>query len=195
MKTGRTYTQRARAESAEATRRRILLAAVGSLRARLRTDIRLADVAAEAEVSVQTVLRIFGSRDELLEVALAELLAEFGHALDRAEPGDVAGSVTAWFDHYEQFGDIVTRNLADESAPPIARIAAIGRERHRARVLRQLGPQLHEVPPARRPRAEDALVCACDVSTWKLLRRDMGRPREAAEATMALMITGILEAG
>ncbi|QWF83899.1 TetR/AcrR family transcriptional regulator [Amycolatopsis sp. CA-230715] len=194
MKSGRTYTQRARAESAEATRRRILLAAVGLLRARLRTDIRLADVAAEAKVSVQTVLRAFGSRDELLEVALTELLAEFGHALDQAEPGDVDGSVTAWFDHYEQVGEIVTRNLADESAPAVARIAAIGRERHRARVLRQLAPQLREVPPSRRARVEDALVCACDVYTWKLLRRDMGRPRPEAEATMALMITGIVEA-
>jgi hypothetical protein len=38
----------------------------------------------------------------------------------------------------------------------------------------------------------DCLICACDVYTWKLLRRDMGRSRSDAEARVRQMVSGIL---
>ena len=179
---------RARARAVEESRRRILDAAVGLLKARLRSDVRLEDVAAAAGVSVPTVLRAYGSRKALLDRALAETLEAIGADLLRAEPGDVAGSVTAWFDHYEAYGDVVVRNLADESDPAVAPMVEIGRARHRGHVARQLGPLRPGMPGA----LLDALVCACDVYTWKLLRRDMGRSRAAAEATMTLMIRSLL---
>lgn len=96
--------------------------------------------------------------------------------------------MAAWFDHYEEYGDLVVRNLADETDPDVAPIVAIGRARHRAHVERQLGPLPAELPEP----LLDALVCACDVYTWKLLRRDMRRSRAAAEATMTLMIRSLL---
>lgn len=183
---------RARADAVEEGRRRILDAAVRLMRARLRSDIRLDDVAAEAGVSVPTVLRAFGSRKALLDEALAGVTAAMGADLTRPEPGDVPGSVTAWFDHYEEYGDVVVRNLAAESDPAVAPIVEIGRARHRAHVERQLAPGLAAVPEERRTALVDALVCATDVYVWKLLRRDMGRSRTAAEAAMALMITSLL---
>ncbi|MFB4305400.1 TetR/AcrR family transcriptional regulator [Actinomadura sp. GTD37] len=189
----RSYTQRARAQSAEANRRRILDAAVTLLSSRLRSDIRLEDVAAEAGVSVPTVLRAYGSRARLIELALEKVLEGMGAELERPEPGDVAGSVTAWFDHYERFGDAVVRNLADESDPAAAPIVRLGRTLHRRHVERQLGPRLAAVPEERRATVVDALVCVCDVYTWKLLRRDMGRPRDGAEATVALLIESLLK--
>ncbi|WP_163058877.1 TetR/AcrR family transcriptional regulator [Actinomadura bangladeshensis] len=189
----RAYTQRARARSAEATRRRVLEAAVTLLSSRLRSDVRLEDVAAEAAVSVPTVLRAYGTRARLIELALEKVLEGMGAELRRPEPGDVAGSVTAWFDHYETFGDVVVRNLADESDPAVAPIVQIGRTRHRRHVESQLAPRLAGVPEERRAMVVDALVCACDVYTWKLLRRDMGRPRDEAEATMTMMIEALLE--
>ncbi|MQA87088.1 MAG: TetR/AcrR family transcriptional regulator [Streptosporangiales bacterium] len=193
MESPRQYTMRARAQAAEATRRRILESAAELLKGRLRSDIRLEDVARGARVSVQTVLRVFGSRAHLLDLALEETLRAMSVDLRGPEPGDVEGSVSAWFDHYEQFGDVVVRNLADESDPAVGPIVEIGRARHRRHVERQLGPQLASVPAERRARLLDALVCACDVYTWKLLRRDMGRPRAQAEATMSLMIKSLLE--
>lgn len=186
---------RARAEAAEANRRRILESAVGLLKARLRSDIRLEDVARDAGVSVPTVLRMFGNRARLLDLALEETLRVMRASLHQAEPGDVAGSVSAWFDHYEEFGDVVVRNLAAESDPAVAPIVAIGRERHREYVERQFVPRLASMGAERRGRLVDALVCVCDVYTWKLLRRDMGRPRPEAEATMTLMIESLLGGG
>ncbi|MEU8117662.1 TetR/AcrR family transcriptional regulator [Spirillospora sp. NPDC049024] len=189
----RSYTMRARARSAEETRQRVLDAAVRLLGSRLRSDIRLEDVAAEAGVSVPTVLRAHGSRARLIELALERLLEGMGAELRQPEPGDVPGSVSAWFDHYEKYGDAVVRNLADEADPAVAPIVRIGRTRHRRHVESQLGPRLDSVPDERRATAVDALVCACDVYTWKLLRRDMGRSRSEAEATMTFMIESLLE--
>ncbi|MBO2450821.1 TetR/AcrR family transcriptional regulator [Actinomadura barringtoniae] len=191
----RAYTMSARARSAEATRQRVLAAAVTLLKRRMRSDIRLEDVAAEAGVSVPTVLRAYGTRAQLVDLALAQVLEGIGTELKQAEPGDVPASVAAWFDHYEKFGDAVVRNLADESDPVVAPIVRIGQTRHREHVERQLGPLMADVPDERRTMLLDALVCACDVYTWKLLRRDMGRSRADAEAAMTLMIQSLLNGG
>lgn len=192
MKSARPYHQRARAASAESTRNRVLEAAVGQLKERLRSDIRLNDVAAQAGVTVQTVLRLFGSKAELFRRALDAVLREMREDLDQAEPGDVADAVRTWFDHYEQFGDVVIANLTDEHDPAVAPVVRIGRERHRERVRTVLAPQLGRFPAADRERVVDALVCVSDVYTWKLLRRDMQRPRPEAETTMQLMIDSLL---
>lgn len=190
----RTYTMRARADAAAATRERIVAAAADLLQERLRSDIRLQDVATRAGVSVQTVLRVHESRATLLDRATAFMLERIATEL-RAQPGDIVGSVRAWFDHYERMGDAVIAGLAAEADPAVAPTLALGRRLHRGHVERQLGPQLATIPAERRRGIVDALVCACDVYTWKLLRRDMCRSRPAAEATVAHMVRSILEGG
>ncbi|MFE7168290.1 TetR/AcrR family transcriptional regulator [Streptomyces sp. NPDC057616] len=195
MKSARPYTMRARAASAESTRSRVLEAAVQQLKGRLRSDIRLNDVAAQAEVTVQTVLRLFGSKAELFRSALDEVLQEMREDLDQAEPGNVPEAVRTWFDHYEQFGDVVVANLAVEHDPAVAPVVRIGRERHRERVQAVLAPQLRRYSGDERERVVDALVCMSDVYTWKLLRRDMQRPRHEAEVTLTMMINSLLGDG
>jgi hypothetical protein len=71
-------------------------------------------------------------------------------------------------------------------------IVEVGRAKHRERVEQLLGPLLGTRSAEDRDRAVDALVCAADVYTWKLLRRDFGRTRADAEATMRLMIESIV---
>lgn len=192
MKESRQYTMRTRAAKAEQTKERIRAAAVLFLKRRLRSDIRLEDVASHAGVTVQTVLRVFGSKAELFQAALDDLLEEMRNDLAQAEPGDVEAAVRTWFDHYEEFGDVVIANLADEHDPAVASIVRIGRQRHRERVAAVLEPRLSRLEGAERERLVDALVCATDVYTWKLLRRDMRRPRAKAEATMAFTIEALL---
>src|SRR4051794_10636913 len=109
----------ARADAAAATRARVLDAAAAAMRRQFRPEVRLDAVAAEAGVSVQTVLRIFGSKgrllDEVGELATREVAAEFA-GLRR---GDVTGIVRAYVSHYEKVGDLVVRNIQDESDPDI----------------------------------------------------------------------------
>ena len=110
-----------------------------------------------------------------------------------ARKGDVDGTIRALFDHYEEYGDFVVRNLADEeSVPELRERLDTGRRLHRLSMQRQFAPQLAEIVESERKRIVDCLVAACDVYTWKLFRRDMGRSRQEAESCAREMVTGIL---
>jgi AcrR family transcriptional regulator len=183
---------RARATSAAATRERILRETTALLKSHFRSDIHLDDVASAAGVSVQTIMRLFGSRIALLESAGKELERHISEQRDRAEPGDIDGAIAGLFDHYEEVGDIVIRNLAEENDPAVQPIINIGRVRHRQWVEQHFAPQLARHDASKREMLVDALVCACDVYTWKLLRRDMGRSRDDAERTMAWTVKTLL---
>ena len=190
MKLSRSYTMRARAASAEATRGRILDAVAGLLKTRFRSEIRLEDVAANAQVSVQTIINVFGGRAALLDHGLAKLLQHLREQRLRPCPGDIAGAIEALVEHYEQFGDLVIRNLAENADRELIEAGRVG---HRRWVQRQFGPQISVFDPKARRRRIDQLVCACDVYMWKLLRRDIGRSREEAESTIFTTVNAILK--
>jgi AcrR family transcriptional regulator len=193
MKATRPYVMRARAEAAEGTRQRILDMAVEELWMRPVSEVRLEDVAARAEVTVQTVLRIYGSKSDLLELALEPLRDRILRQRESAEPGDVEGTISALFDHYEQMGDFVIRILAQEQMhPELREWLERGRKVHRQSMQRQFAPQLAGRDDKKL--VLDCLVVACDVYTWKLLRRDARRGRREAEACVRHMVSTFLEA-
>jgi AcrR family transcriptional regulator len=191
MKVVRSYTMRARAAAAEATRRRILEVAVTLLKSRFRSEIRLEDIAAGAHVTAQTIINVFGSRSELLDEALASLLHDLRVQRLRAEPGDLEGAVAALVDHYEQFGDLVIRNLAEQADPELIETGRVG---HRRWVQRQFAAQIERLDTTRHRSLIDELVCVCDVYIWKLLRRDMGRSRPQTEKAILSMVNAIVSA-
>ena len=182
---------RARAAAAETTRRRILEVAVTLLKSRFRSEIRLEDIAGGAQVTVQTIINVFGSRSELLDEALASLLDDLRVQRLRAEPGDLEGAVAALVDHYEQFGDLVIRNLSEQADPALIET---GRAGHRRWVQRQFAAQIARLDATRHRSLIDELVCVCDVYIWKLLRRDMGRSRPETEKTILSMVNAIVSA-
>lgn len=195
MEPKRSYSMGARAQSAAATRVRILEAATALLRVRLRTDIRIEDVARDAGVSEMTVLRAFGSKFNLLQAALDHAREGIVAQRDAAEPGDLAGSVAAIFEHYELLGDLVIGNLALESSDAsIRQMIRIGRKDHKAWVERQFGPQLAGRAASDREILVDALVVACDVYVWKRLRRDMGLSRRRSVEIVLRMVRGLVGA-
>lgn len=194
MKMKRPYVMRARADSVADTRRRILQAAFDLSGEMLSLEIVLADVAERAGVSVQTILRHFGSREALLEAMTA-----FGHAqivAERATPaGDVPAAVRVIFSHYEARGDAVLRFLAQELwDEQTRRVTERGRRTHRAWVQAVFAPQLAGRAPADREALTDLLVVATDVYTWKLLRRDKNLDRPTAERRVRRMIAALLAA-
>lgn len=194
VNTSRGYSMRVRAESAAATRARILNAAMAAMRRQFRPSVRLDAVAAEAGVSVQTVLRIFGSKsrllDEVTEIATREVLGEFAGV----RAGDVTGIVRAYMGHYEKVGDLVVRNIQDERDPEVHAFVERGREAQRAGITDQFAPFLDLLDSAERRRIVDSLVVALDVYTWKRLRRDMGRSLQDTEVTIGTLVNAILEA-
>lgn len=191
--TTRTYTMRARAEQAEQTRDRILDAVIGLSAERPLAACTLPAIADRAGVSVQTVLRAFGSRDGLLESALdrtrAEVVAE-----RHIDPGDHRGTVTALVDHYEARGDAVLLLLAQETWEPFAaRVTGNGKDLHRQWVQSAFADALGRLSGAAHVEAVDLLVAATDLSAWKIWRRDLGRSREETIERMLRLATSVTE--
>lgn len=189
MKEKRTYVMRARAEAATQTRRRILRAALELTVEKVSLEIVLDDVAQRAKVSVQTVLRHFGSRDGLFDALEEFAKEEIGR--ERAAPaGDPDAAVRVIFDHYELRGDAVMRMLAQEHWDErTRRITELGRRQHRDWVAAVFAPQLEA---GDREELLDLLVVATDVYTWKLLRRDRNLARGDAEARVRQLIAALL---
>jgi AcrR family transcriptional regulator len=186
MKMPRVYTQTARAETVAATRQRIVEATVTAF-SQL-PEVTLTDVAARAEVTVQTVLRHFGNRDALIAEAMSALAAE------RTSPtGDPPRAIRALYDQYERRGDANIRLLGKEDADPhVKRLMDRGRAMHREWVEQVFAQALDACPAADRDVLLDLLIVATDVYTWKLLRRDHGLSRRLAESRARQLVEQIL---
>jgi AcrR family transcriptional regulator len=190
MNTTRTYTMTARARAVEETRGRIVDACVALHGERPVSEIGLDDIAARAGVSVQTVLRHFGSRAGLDEASFER--AQQAVADERRTPvGDVGAAVRVIVDHYERRGDMALLMLAQETHQDLmARITEQGKALHRAWVAEVFAPFLAAADDAEE--LTDLLVVATDVYTWKLLRRDRGLGRDRTESRMRRLVDALL---
>ena len=108
----------ARAASAAATADSILDAVVASFWEDPSADISLERVARRAGVTVQTILRRFGNRQQLLAAAGDREAARVGSQRDATAVRDLAGAIRQLADHYEAMGDVVVRMLAEEARTP-----------------------------------------------------------------------------
>jgi AcrR family transcriptional regulator len=193
MKTLRPYVQRARAEASEATHRRIMDALAELVGERSTMAIQLADVAERAGVSVQTILRRFGSRDGLFDQTLAYRSATVESERE-APAGDPREAVRILVDHYELRGDGVIALLGQEAADErVRQIVTVGRDVHRRWVEAVFAPWLPATDRGERDERVRLLIVATDVYVWKLLRRDMTLPRPAVEAHMLRLVHGVLD--
>lgn len=181
----------ARAEQSDATRHRILDAAMGILFGSL-APVTLNSTAERAGVSVQTVLRSFGSQPALVEAAAEEAWRRVADQRNQAPVGNIAASVKVLFIHYETYGDRLIQARAREAAVPELS-AGLNRARadHRRWVARTYRPQLAASPEAERERVLNALVTLTDAYNWKLLRRDLALDRREAEVTLAGMVAAV----
>jgi len=183
----------ARAAKAEATKVRIRAAAIALYSDRPIEDFTLEEVAKRAQTTVQTVLRAFGSKEELVYDALDDMAAG-GVVLRQTPAGDVREAVRAFHDIYEAMGDLVIQRLADEHRrPALKRGLEAGRRNHRAGVETAFAPQLACVSGAARAQLLTILITATDVYVWKLLRRDMALNRTETEAVVCRIVEGVTQ--
>ena len=189
----RAYRMTARAEAAAATRRRILEAAIRHFSDRFYDEVSLAEVAREAGVTVQTVLRRFGSKEGLAEAATA-----LGVERVRAErfsypPGDLDAAVRGLLAHYEEWGERSLRLLAqEERVAAMRRVTDAGRALHHEWVDHVFSPWLSRERGARLARLRARLVAVTDVYVWKILRRDLGLDPRAAGATLRELVAAVV---
>jgi len=180
----RPYYQTARAQAAAETGERILRAFLVRMENFWFDEIRLDDVAKDAGVTVQTVIRRFGGKEGLLEAG-KELM---NHDLPSARlvpAGDYERALDAIVAEYESSGNLTVRLLAQEARyPAIKSITNLGRSNHREWVGMIFAPWLDAMSPKDSRRAQDKLVIALDVYVWKLLRVDMQRSVAELRRTM-----------
>jgi AcrR family transcriptional regulator len=181
-----------RSVAAAQTQGRILGAVLELSTEKLTVEIVLADVAARAGVTVQTILRHFGNRDGLFDAAVAFATAEV--LAERTAPvGDIAEAIRVIVDHYETRGDWVLALLGQEvSDERIRGITVPGKALHRQWVQTVFEPELSRRDDSARAMMVDLLVVATDVYAWKLLRRDAGHSRDRTERSMRHLVDAIL---
>lgn len=192
--TKRTYRMRARAASAAETGERILRAVLDLHVERFHDQITLEDVAERAGVTVQTVLRRFGSKDALIAAAADHASTEVRSQRMAAPAGDIPAAVDNLLDHYETSGAAALRLLAQEDrVPQLREIADRGRDFHYEWVERTFAPFLDNTDGRQRLRAQ--LIALTDVYTWKLLHRDLGMDRTGTRDALIEMIQAVVDQG
>jgi AcrR family transcriptional regulator len=189
----RSYDMRAREAAKAATRKAVIDAAIDTFVAERSFEVTLGRVAERAGVTVKTILRHFGSREALIEVACSRLYRDA--VAERAAPrGGREASMRALIAHYERRGAMALGLLAEEEGDQRARrMCDAGRVAHRAWVEEVFGASLPEQDDER-CRVVDVLVVATDVYSWKLLRVDRGLSVDAVHDRMRLMTEAILVA-
>src|SRR3954463_8379646 len=126
----RSYEMRARKESTDATYDAVVQAAIDSICAQRSLAITLGAVAERAGVTVKTILRHFGSREALIDVAWAQVFDEV-LAERSAPPNDPEAALDILIEHYERRGDMALNMIADEGIDARARrMGDRGRESH-----------------------------------------------------------------
>ena len=185
----RRYRMRARKDAVASTRERILRAAYALWAERPYDQVSVQSVADAAGVARQTVIRQFGTKDELA-LAVVDWQKPREDELRAADPGDVDSALERLVDRYESMGDANVRILELEGrVPAIDYLLEVARTGHRDWVERTLVP---DAPPTERDTLVLALYAATDVTLWKLLRRDLGQDRDAVLRTMLRLVRGVL---
>ena len=189
----RAYRQTARAEATAAREAQILACFRELLAARWFDEFTLQDVASGAGVTQQTVIRKFGGKEGLL-AALVEQIGSVMIERRDVAAGAIDTALDVLIDSYEADGPLVMRLLTQEQRfPMLSQFLNIGRREHRKWVACVFAPWLDCLSGAEHTLALDALVAACDLYLWQLLRRDLGYSRARTLTVMRRLVTGILD--
>lgn len=183
--TRRTYDMSTRARASAETAERIVDAYVQLFWEQVSDQITLDEVAARAGVTVQTILRKFGSKERLFAAAVERESTRIGKQRSQAPPGDPDTAVSVLLDHYEEMGDAVLRLLAEEGRnPAVDQVINLARASHRQWCEHVFHQTLSNIDGEARSVRLAQFVAICDVYTWKLLRRDAGLTRAQTELAL-----------
>jgi AcrR family transcriptional regulator len=179
-----------RAASVADTGDRILDATLARFAALPYDRIRLEDVATDAGVSLQTVLRRFRSKAGLICSMATRELGRIAETREQHEGASPARVVTDLVVHYERYGDLILKVYAEAGqVEGLAEIAHRGRAYHVRWCEQAFARSLQQVPEIearRRRRAQ--LVALCDATTWRILRHDAGLDSEQIERALLELV-------
>jgi AcrR family transcriptional regulator len=184
---------KARAEASARTHARILEAATERFGSTPYDEVSLSDIAEDADVTVQTVLRRFGSKEELLGAAARKGLDRVRADRSAAPVGDVRGAIRNLIEHYEAWGNRVLMLLSQEKrVEALAQVTQAGRQLHYVWVEQVFRPWLETLSGEARAKLRGKLIAATDVHVWEVLRRDLGWDVRTTEVAMREIVASLL---
>jgi AcrR family transcriptional regulator len=184
----RAYDMTSRADEAQRTGDRIVDAMLQRFARLPFGQIRLEDVAADAGVTVQTVIRRFGNKAGLLVATVERELGRIAASRSAIAGASARETVEALGDHYEIYGALILKTYAEaDLVDGMVELAKRGREYHVSWCRSAFAV---DSPPgaagsAQRERRLAQIVAVCDARTWSILRLESGLSAE--QTTLALL--------
>lgn len=181
----------ARAQAAADTGDRILDATLAAFARMPYEAMRLEEIARDAGVTVQTVIRRFTGKSALVCAMVVRESERIAATRSSSPATDLRVVVAELAAHYERYGRLIAKMYAEAPAiEGLSDIAQHARSAHTAwcaHVLASLAPE----------RADDPLrlahlVVALDATTWRILRVDQGLSiDDTAAVTRALATVAV----
>lgn len=190
----RPYRMTARAVAAEQTGDRIVDAMLERFASAPYEHIRLEDVAADAGVTAQTVIRRFGGKAGLMTTMVQRELGRIAAAREDAAHATADETLHALVVHYERYGSLILKTYSESPlVDGLPEIAALGRAFHVDWCRRAFAPHLaSDLDAATRTRRLAQIVAVCDATTWRILRFDGGLDPTQAEQALGELMSGLL---
>lgn len=165
---GRAYRSKLRAEQAEATRARILDAAVRVMAAGL-ASVSIPAVAREAGVSIPTVYRHFSAKAELLAAVYPHLVRRAGldNLVAPRSIGEIRDGVRLLFEHIDAFDDLARAAMASPAAEEARRSSMPGRLAMARGLADSIEPKVSEVDRERITRLLVILTASSALRMWR----------------------------
>jgi AcrR family transcriptional regulator len=175
-----------RQERSRATAERIREAGWEHFSSRSFDQVTLAEVAAAAGVSVPTVRSHFASKEGLFLAGYVAWGAQAVAGREAARGKDPMTATRSLLKDYERDGRVALFLIAEEDRfPAVREMTDGGRAYHRWWLSEVFAAELAPLSPATRERRLSQLFLATDLSSWKLLRLDLGlSPRRAQAAIL-----------
>lgn len=181
-----------RARVAEQTLERIYDAAFTLFRSRPFVEVTLQAVADAAGVTLQTVLRRCGSKEQLFADAAARQMELIFRGREVPSTGGIEAIVRAIVASYEDMGDLNWRGVSQEGEfPLIKEIFDQARARHRQWIEACFSGVIAPSQGKERERRITLLFAATDFYLWKLFRLDLGMSRRQTTAHMLDLVNAL----
>lgn len=189
----RQYRMSARSDAVQATGARILDAALRLYAAYPVDQIRLEAIAADADVSVPTIVRRYGGKAGVIVALVTRELSQLAERRTAHADDPIDSIIEDLVEHYEVSGTLILKVYSESPlVEGLAEIAAEGRRYH-VEWCRQTFADRISGPPVVHARRLAAAIAICDATTWRILRQDGGLdPHETVAALRELFeqITG-----
>lgn len=184
-----------RASAAAATGDRILDAATARYAALPYERMRLEDVAADAGVTTQTVIRRFGSKAQLVVSVAERGLARIAEARAAQPTTDPAATLDDLVAHYRVWGALILKVYSEAShIEGMREIAAAGRAYHIGWCERAFAGHLPPgLGPRERTRRIAQIVAICDATTWRILNDEFALDDEQIGLALSELLSPLLE--